>query len=200
MDADGDFYNTAGDLAQWTEMMYDYIHPNWNGHPLAANALKNIIQNVYENLENENGTYTLPEEYFREGTDYYYGAKMYKHNTEGIDTLFSSSDKVTIGEYGNVDANTIFHWEPWDIEEGGYIEFKIPECKNFNFYHVKNSELNGVIRVYINGKEVANISNSSGMALNWNDYIYYGDGISETTVRLECVKGAARITCVNITQ
>ena len=191
LDSDGNGVSDSNDLARWTELWKDYIHPNDAGHKLAANAINYYLKKVLD--DNSIFTDPLPEvppvptKLFYANTARYIGSTMYDHRNISGKLTYSSSSNVTIENYGNQDTNTVSQWETWKIPEGGFIEFTLPSCKSFTILRVQQPN-GGKANITINGKlfKQDNSYQSSGQ-LNWSSATYYGDGETPTTIRIECI-------------
>ena len=186
LDSNRDGKSDSNDLAQWTELWNDYIHPNDAGHKLSANAINYYLKTVLENIDSiSTDLPEVPQELFYANTASYIGSTMYDNSNIGA--KLKGSSNVVIEDYGNVDANTQSQWKTWKISEGGYIEFTLPSCKSFTILRVQQPN-GGKANITINGKlfKQDNSYQSSGQ-LNWSSATYYGDGETPTTIRIECI-------------
>lgn len=199
LDSNGDGVSNSDDFAQWTALWGDYIHPNNQGHKLAANAVNYYLGKVLNQLESiATEVPAVPTGYFFAGVASYVGSTMY--DNRNIGTKLTNQRNVEIKAYGNPDANTISYWSTWKISEGGYIELTLDSCKSFTILRVAQPE-GGNATITVNGKVFLNDSSyrPSG-TLNWASETYYGDGVTPTTIRIECTSNFYQISCVLIAE
>lgn len=188
LDSNRDGKSDSNDLAQWTKLWYDYIHPNDAGHRLSANAINYYLNTVLENIDSIPTVLpVVPQKLFYANTAAYIGSTMYDNSNIG--GKLTSSSNVTIADYGNVDANTQSQWKTWKISEGGYIEFTLPSCKSFTILRVQQPN-GGKAKITFTDSQTTtwtdNSYQSSGQ-LNWSSATYYGDGKTPTTILIECL-------------
>ena len=186
LDSDGNSKSDSNDLAQWTKLWKDYIHPNNAGHKLSSNAINYYLRKVLDDINNiSTSVPEVPQNLFYTNTASYIGSTMY--DSSNIGAKLTGNSNVVIEDYGNKDANTVSYWETWKISEGGYIEFTLPSCKSFTILRVQQPN-GGKANITINGKlfKQDNSYQSSGK-LNWSSPTYYGDGVTPTTIRIECI-------------
>ena len=216
LDSNGDGQNTAEDIAQWTALEYDYIHPNFAGHLLSANAIGYYLQTVIDGVDQIDKTVPqVPQALFRKATASYLNYTMY--TTENIGGLITKIEKVKTGVYGNVDANTITDWKPWLIEKGGYIELTLNSLESLTLMHVTGAATvkningkegenitlseNSSVRVTLNGQGILSDSTSgSGGVLNWASGTYTESVTGPITLRIECLSGTYCLTSILISQ
>ena len=216
LDSNGDGQNTAEDIAQWKALEYDYIHPNFAGHLLSANAIGYYLQTVIDGVDQIDKTVPqVPQALFRKATASYLNYTMY--TTENIGGLITKTEKVKTGVYGNVDANTITDWKPWLIEKGGYIELTLNSLESLTLMHVTGAATvkningkegenitlseNSSVRVTLNGQGILSDSTSgSGGVLNWASGTYTESVTGPITLRIECLSGTYCLTSILISQ
>ena len=216
LDSNGDGQNTAEDIAQWTALEYDYIHPNFAGHLLSANAIGYYLQTVIDGVDQIDKTVPqVPQALFRKATASYLNYTMY--TTENIGGLITKTEKVKTGVYGNVDANTITDWKPWLIEKGGYIELTLNSLESLTLMHVTGAATvknidgkegenitlseNSSVRVTLHGQGILSDSTSgSGGVLNWASGTYTESVTGPITLRIECLSGTYCLTSILISQ
>ncbi|MEE1026225.1 MAG: GDSL-type esterase/lipase family protein, partial [Acutalibacteraceae bacterium] len=187
LDSNSNGQSDSDDLAQWTKLWNDYIHPNDAGHKLAANAVHYYLNKVLKNIDSisTDPLPEVPQKLFYANTASYIGSTMYDNSN--IDTKLKSSSNVTIVNYGNVDANTQSQWETWKISEDGYIEFTLPSCRSFTILRVQQPN-GGKAKITINDQLfIQDNSYQSSGQLNWSSATYYGDGKTPTTILIECL-------------
>ena len=210
LDSNKDGKSDGADLAQWTALWGDYIHPNNAGHRLAANAVSYYLQTVLNELQTIDQTVpALPQSCLHSETAAYLGVTMYTKGNVGA--KLSKAEKVHTGFYGNRDANTIFNWEPWLIEQGGYLEFTLNSLQSLTLMHIQGNAVikevdgqsgnnftvaqNAAVTVTVNGTEVLkDTAISSGSALNWASGTYTGSVQGPVTVRITCTAGTYCLT------
>lgn len=210
LDSNKDGKSDSADLAQWTALWGDYIHPNNAGHRLAANAVSYYLQTVLNELQTIDQTVpALPQSCLHSETAAYLGVTMYTKGNVGA--KLSKAEKVHTGFYGNRDANTIFNWEPWLIEQGGYLEFTLNSLQSLTLMHIQGNAVikevdgqsgnnftvaqNAAVTVTVNGTEVLkDTAISSGSALNWASGTYTGSVQGPVTVRITCTAGTYCLT------
>lgn len=216
LDSNGDGQNTAEDIAQWKALEYDYIHPNFAGHLLSANAIGYYLQTVIDGVDQIDKTVPqVPQALFRKATASYLNYTMY--TTENIGGLITKTEKVKSGVYGNVDANTITDWKPWLIEKGGYIELTLNSLESLTLMHVTGAATvknidgkegenitlseNSSVRVTLNGQGIlADSTSGSGGVLNWASGTYTESVTGPVTLRIECLSGTYCLTSILISQ
>ena len=216
LDSNGDGQNTAEDIAQWTALEYDYIHPNFAGHLLSANAIGYYLQTVIDGVDQIDKTVPqVPQALFRKATASYLNYTMY--TTKNIGGLITKTEKVKTGVYGNVDANTITDWKPWLIEKGGYIELTLNSLESLTLMHVTGAATvknidgkegenitlseNSSVRVTLHGQGILSDSTSgSGGVLNWASGTYTESVTGPITLRIECLSGTYCLTSILISQ
>lgn len=216
LDSNGDGQNTAEDIAQWKALEYDYIHPNFAGHLLSANAIGYYLQTVIDGVDQIDKTVPqVPQALFRKATASYLNYTMY--TTKNIGGLITKTEKVKTGVYGNVDANTITDWKPWLIEKGGYIELTLNSLESLTLMHVTGAATvkningkegenitlseNSSVRVTLNGQGIlADSTSGSGGVLNWASGTYTESVTGPITLRIECLSGTYCLTSILISQ
>lgn len=191
LDSNGDEVNTSADILQWgsdqTGLWSDYIHPNTNGHRLAANAIVYYIENIAANSTDI--AEQLPTELFYAKSNYYVGSVSYQ----------SDGDLAITGEgYKSITATTAdpnggtasANWKPWQINKGGYIEFTVSKAKSLSLIRA-NSVSQRSANIYVNGVLLkTDTPQNSGYTDNdplpWVSQLFYFDGTKDVTFRIEC--------------
>lgn len=191
LDSNNDGVNDGADILQWgleqEGLWSDYIHPNTNGHRLAANAIVYFIENIV--ATSDDTVEALPDELFYDNSNYYIGSVSYQ----------SDGDLEIVGEgYKSITATTAdpnggtasANWKPWLINKGGYIEFTVPKAKSLSMIRA-NSITERSAKIYVNGVLLkTDTPQNSGYTDNdplpWVSQLFYFDGTKDITFRIEC--------------
>ena len=191
LDSNNDGVNTTADILQWgadeTGLWSDYIHPNTNGHRLAANAIVYYIKNIVA-FSNDSAE-PLPTELFFDNSNYYIGSVSYQSDGdllikgEGYECITATTADPN---GGTASAN----WKPWLINKGGYIEFTVSKAKSLSLIRA-NSNTQRSANIYVNGvllktDRPQNTGYTDNDPLPWVSQLLYFDGTKDITFRIEC--------------
>lgn len=200
LDADGDGLNGETDVAHWTSLWADYIHPNAQGHKLASNAIIHYLSKVYDDKENITEEFYFPEKPYDMYTDNFMGAEMYEYDHKDIEKVLTyKTDGITNDQYVNNDSTTKYKWHPWTLKTGEYMEFTVTKAKMFAIMRVVSKQ-SGTAEIYINDVKVeTDCSRVERTPLNWMKFIKFFDG-QDINVKILCTSDTYYITSVLIAQ
>ena len=173
-------YIGAG-VIKWTDVGYDYIHPNRTGHLMAASAINYYLSTVLNDLDNIDTTVPeIPTEYLFDSA---------KYNT----ATFISADAITPTSNTNFDAGYVHGTKipkGWVCTNanGGILELELKGVTSITLF-LQYKAGNGKGEVSLNEKIViqdAYCNNSSESGYIWFAYQEFFDEPTDVVLKLTC--------------
>lgn len=168
-------YIDAG-VINWTQVAQDYIHPNNNGHLMAASAINAYLADVLADAENIDTTVpAIPDEYFFNDT---YATANFL-NVEPTENNGFTTGTVHAG------SNPINGW--LCTSAGSSITFTANNATAISVF-LQSKEGNGTANIYINGEKVVentDCSSSSTSGFIWIKYNKVFDEAQDITITIE---------------
>ena len=167
------YFNSG--VITWPQVGNDYIHPNNNGHLVAASAITYYLADVLENLENIDTTVpAVPDEYFFNDT--------YKN----ANFLNAEPTENTNFTKGYVHSTQIGGWVCSNAT-GGKITFAAEKATSVSVF-LQFKAGNGTANIYLNGEKVVantNCGNNDQGGYIWIAYNKEFDEAQDITVTVE---------------
>lgn len=188
LDANGDGKNESNDLIHWPELWSDFVHPNNDGHRLAAGTIFHYITKVATRLEQS--TVTVPEKLFFPQSQYYLNSVRYQSDDDRFKFSGEGYRSVTVETDDPNGGNASALWKPWVIDKNGYIEFTVKKCKSLSWIRANSTTVRSA-EIYINGNlykkdATAHSGYTDNEPLPWTSELFYFDGSEDITVRIKC--------------
>ncbi len=180
-------YFNAG-VISWPQVGNDYIHPNNNGHLVAASAITAYLADVLANVGNIDTTIpAIPSEYFFDDT---------YANANFLNVEPTENNGFT---KGNVHSSQISGW--LCTATGSSITFTAEDATSVSVF-LQSKEGNGIANIYVNGvKVVANTdcSSTDTGGFIWIKYNKVFDEAQDITVTVESVSGKVGLAPIGVT-
>lgn len=179
-------YLDAG-VINWTQVGNDYIHPNNNGHLMAASAINAYLADVLANVDNNDAVIpAMPEKYFFSDT--------YK-NANFLDAAPTENTNFTAGD---VHGGKINGWLCG--AGGGTITFTATGATSVSVF-LQSKVGNSTASIYVNGEKVVTNTDCSSTAANgfiWIKYNKVFDAAQDITVTIEA-NGTLGVAPIGVT-
>lgn len=180
-------YFEAG-VITWPQVGNDYIHPNNNGHLVAASAITAYLGDVLADVDEiDTAAPALPDEYFFEDT--------YK-NANFLNVEPTENNGFT---KGNVHSSQISGW--LCTATGSSITFTAENATSVSVF-LQAKAGNGIANIYVNGVKVVsktdcNSTDTGGFV--WIKYNKVFDNAQDITVTVESVSGKVGLAPIGVT-
>ena len=179
-------YLNAG-VINWTQVGNDYIHPNNNGHLMAASAINAYLADILENIDViDTVESAIPAEYF--DSDVYKNASFLK----------SSPTENTNFTAGDVHGGKINGWLCG--ASGGTITFTATNATSVSVF-LQSKVGNSTASIYVNGEKVVTNTDCSSTTTNgfiWIKYNKVFDEAQDITVTVEA-NGTLGVAPIGVT-
>ena len=164
-------YNEAlwrylGEEITWPDVAADYIHPNANGHRMAAACVTSYLSSVLKKLDTIDTTVpALP-------TSYFYGDRYMK----------AEMVVPTAVENQGFTQAKVLQWENAWVSgaEGGKMTFTIENAKAVTFLY----RMDGAAKITVNGK-VLSIADANNAGVAWPTETIFFDNATTLQVSVE---------------
>ncbi len=174
------------DIIDWTDVAGDYIHPNDNGHLMAASAINAYLADVLEDVQKiDTDVPAIPDDYFFNDT---YQNATFLNAEPTANTNFTE---------GKVHGSKI---DGYLCTNGGTITFTAENTTSVSVF-LQNKAGNGSADIYINGEKVVTNTDCSSTATNgfiWIKYNKVFDEAQDITVKIEAT-GALGLAPIGVT-